>query len=388
MSSFSLPKNEAKSLSSVKRANFSISASSGLDVISNEGSTSPSQSVVNDKNIKQQPLDSADVNSPLPLPSPKSLADLNIDEICILCANLKISCENPLREHHVDGKLFDLVENWKELKVLLCDVPDIKLKLLYTKLEEYKRVGAVNPSLLMTNVRNAAVVTSETKETSAAAKSKSKSTTRQENATLPIPKKKGKNDRATTVIGLTGNMHEKVTVSAKSKRMSFIQSQNKDKEVRIAPVTLSGSTLSGHDGEVWSVIQLRDGRVCSGSADSTLKIWNLLTGEAEKTLSGHGYVWSVIELRDGRMCSGSGDKTLKIWSKFETYMKATESSRPKRLSYYASPSGSSAPRQRRASDYLSKDLAMFAPTSSRQNTIPMRFGAAGNQNIDTNLSQH
>ena len=36
-----------------------------------------------------------------------------------------------------------------------------------------------------------------------------------------------------------------------------------------------GSTLEGHDGSVYSVIQLNDGRIVSASDDNTLKVWDL-----------------------------------------------------------------------------------------------------------------
>ncbi|MCT7993787.1 WD40 repeat domain-containing protein, partial [Laspinema olomoucense] len=57
-------------------------------------------------------------------------------------------------------------------------------------------------------------------------------------------------------------------------------------------------------------------RVVSGSSDSTLKVWNLGTGEEERTLTGHGGSVSAVAIsRDGqRVVSGSYDKTLKVWN--------------------------------------------------------------------------
>jgi WD40 repeat protein len=74
-------------------------------------------------------------------------------------------------------------------------------------------------------------------------------------------------------------------------------------------------TLEGHSYSVYSVTQLRDGRLCSGSDDNTIKIWSPATGQCEKTLDGHtSCINVVIQLRDGRLCSGSDDKTIKLWS--------------------------------------------------------------------------
>ncbi|MCC2666818.1 MAG: hypothetical protein K0S63_734, partial [Gammaproteobacteria bacterium] len=76
------------------------------------------------------------------------------------------------------------------------------------------------------------------------------------------------------------------------------------------------ATLDGHGAGVSSVIELRDGRLCSTSHDKTLKWWDGHTGQCLATLQGHTkYVSSVIELRDGRLCSASYDNTLKLWDR-------------------------------------------------------------------------
>lgn len=76
-------------------------------------------------------------------------------------------------------------------------------------------------------------------------------------------------------------------------------------------------TLEGHTAWAVSLTQLNDGRLCSGSydGDNTIKIWNIVSGDCEHTLTGHGgAVWAVAQMRDGRLCSGSADKTIKVWS--------------------------------------------------------------------------
>jgi WD40 repeat protein len=74
--------------------------------------------------------------------------------------------------------------------------------------------------------------------------------------------------------------------------------------------------LCGHKGPVRSLIQLSDGRLCSGagSLDCIIRIWNSESGACETLLTGHAsYVLSLIQLRDGRVCSGSGDNTVRMW---------------------------------------------------------------------------
>ena len=73
-------------------------------------------------------------------------------------------------------------------------------------------------------------------------------------------------------------------------------------------------SLSGHSECVLSLIQLRDGRLVSGSSDKTIKVWRLTTKKEEFTLKGHNdIVNSLVELKDGKLASSSLDRTIKIW---------------------------------------------------------------------------
>jgi hypothetical protein len=74
------------------------------------------------------------------------------------------------------------------------------------------------------------------------------------------------------------------------------------------------ATLQGHKDKVLTCCQLADGRILSGSADKTLKVWDPVTFQCLATLKGHTYpVETCCQLADGRILSGSGDKTLKVW---------------------------------------------------------------------------
>ncbi|HLK60522.1 MAG TPA: TIR domain-containing protein [Chthonomonadaceae bacterium] len=75
-------------------------------------------------------------------------------------------------------------------------------------------------------------------------------------------------------------------------------------------------TFEGHTGAVFSVSVLPDGeRMVSGSADNTFKLWDLGSGQCLRTFEGHTRtVFSVCVHSDGeRLVSGSQDKTLKLW---------------------------------------------------------------------------
>ena len=75
-------------------------------------------------------------------------------------------------------------------------------------------------------------------------------------------------------------------------------------------------TLEGHTGWVEAVAVTADGRhVVSGSFDNTVKVWELESGRELRTLEGHANeVWAVAVSADGRhVVSGSVDKTVKVW---------------------------------------------------------------------------
>jgi len=75
--------------------------------------------------------------------------------------------------------------------------------------------------------------------------------------------------------------------------------------------------LSGHTDEIRSVAYSPDGKyVLTGSADTTIKLWNVVTGDPVRTFKGHtAEITSVAFSPDGRyICSASEDTTAKVWN--------------------------------------------------------------------------
>ena len=75
-------------------------------------------------------------------------------------------------------------------------------------------------------------------------------------------------------------------------------------------------TLEGHTEMVSAVAVTANGRFAiSASADTTLKVWDLGTGQVVRTLEGHAtMVCGVAVTEDGRFAvSASADATLKVW---------------------------------------------------------------------------
>jgi WD40 repeat protein len=74
--------------------------------------------------------------------------------------------------------------------------------------------------------------------------------------------------------------------------------------------------LTGHEDRVECVAVTSDGRyVLSGSDDTTVRVWDLATGQEVRRFTGHaGWVNSIAVTPDGQyIVSGSGDKTVRLW---------------------------------------------------------------------------
>jgi len=76
------------------------------------------------------------------------------------------------------------------------------------------------------------------------------------------------------------------------------------------------ATFKGHTADVNNVVVTPDGRtVVSSSEDKTLKVWDLETGQCRATFKGHtADIMGLVVTPDGRtVVSGSWDTTLKVW---------------------------------------------------------------------------
>lgn len=70
---------------------------------------------------------------------------------------------------------------------------------------------------------------------------------------------------------------------------------------------------SHHQGYIWTLAELGDGRVASGGRDGKIRIWHP-HGELSETLEGHDQsVLGLVECGPGMIASVSRDRTLRYW---------------------------------------------------------------------------
>jgi WD40 repeat protein len=77
------------------------------------------------------------------------------------------------------------------------------------------------------------------------------------------------------------------------------------------------TTLTGHSSFINYLVINPDGQtLASASADKTIKVWNLATGQEIRTLTGHSsFINYLVISPDGQtLASASADKTIKIWN--------------------------------------------------------------------------
>lgn len=77
---------------------------------------------------------------------------------------------------------------------------------------------------------------------------------------------------------------------------------------------MTSRQVDAHDGVVYTVAALPDGRIASGSADRSVRLANPVGTDPPTDLGCHdGWVMSVAGLADGRVVSGGRDGKVRVW---------------------------------------------------------------------------
>lgn len=86
--------------------------------------------------------------------------------------------------------------------------------------------------------------------------------------------------------------------------------------------------ITGHENYIWSLTQLRDASLATGSRDKTIRIWDT-HGRCVKALRGHGRsVLALVQLSTGQLASGARDSCIKLWNTATWECEASVSAHP------------------------------------------------------------
>jgi len=114
-------------------------------------------------------------------------------------------------------------------------------------------------------------------------------------------------------LHLEGHEH---AVRALAARGRTLVSGSYDSMVRVWDI-ITGTckwVLVGHTQKVYSVVLDSARRqACSGSMDGTVRVWNLRTGDCQYTLTGHTSLVGLLGLSSSHLVSAAADSTLRIW---------------------------------------------------------------------------
>ncbi|UZW60841.1 2OG-Fe(II) oxygenase [Lysobacter enzymogenes] len=108
---------------------------------------------------------------------------------------------------------------------------------------------------------------------------------------------------------------EAVTAGVKHLLRSDLMYQRIDDPREAAPATHADAPFApGHDGYVWTLARLADGRIASAGRDAQVRLWSG-DGRERARLRGHAQsVLGLCELPGARLSTVSRDRCLRVWS--------------------------------------------------------------------------
>ncbi|GLC38825.1 hypothetical protein PLESTB_000711400 [Pleodorina starrii] len=170
--------------------------------------------------------------------------------------------------------------------------------------------GGPSSSNMPTNEQKAmATLTSNTPQEAAMRENSTTTTTTTSHSFSPM---------ARVVQRVLRRHHKPVLAIATTPDSKYLVTGSADKTVRVWDVCTGYimATLRGHTGEVSTVAVTPNGRrIVSSGADKVIFVWDFVTGECKRALKGHkGAVSSMAVAPDGHfLVTGSHDKTVRVW---------------------------------------------------------------------------
>ena len=97
------------------------------------------------------------------------------------------------------------------------------------------------------------------------------------------------------------NLYEEANLNNDNNNSKYVNENTYDNLLPLKCI----ESFEAHQEKIVSLIELNNGKIATGSYDSTIKIWNLNNLECEKTINEGGYVLCLLEFEDNMLLSGT-----------------------------------------------------------------------------------
>ena len=111
------------------------------------------------------------------------------------------------------------------------------------------------------------------------------------------------------------NVNNNIPNNNRYKKNNYINHNSSDEIIPLKCI----ESFEAHQEKIVSLIELKNGKIATGSYDCTIKIWNLNNLECEKTINEGGYVLCLLEFEDNMLLSGTNECTIQLWDINSTY---------------------------------------------------------------------